>query len=91
MVTSTLTTKGQLLIPKKIRTKYGIKSGVKILFEETPDGVVIRPMNEQFFKSFRGILNADGNLKEEIRKVKDEEKKLENRKLQLPARNKKAK
>ncbi len=32
METSVLTSKGQLLIPKRIRTKYGIKPGEKIAF-----------------------------------------------------------
>ncbi len=68
METSVLTPKGQLLIPKRIRTKYGIKSGVKVIFEETENGLMIRPMNEDYFNSFRGIFKPSGNLKEEIRK-----------------------
>lgn len=90
METSVLTIKGQLLIPKRIRNKYGIKSGVKVIFEETDNGVIIRPMNENYFKSFRGILKSTGNLKEEMQQMKEEEKKLEERKLRLPAKTKKA-
>jgi len=91
METSVLTVKGQLLIPKRIRNKYGIKSGVKVIFEETENGVVIRPLNENYFKSFMGVLKSTGNLKEEIQKMKAEDKKLEERKLHLPAKSKKAK
>lgn len=80
METSVLTSKGQLLIPKRLRTKYGIKSGVKIIFEETENGLVIRPMNEDYFKSFAGILTGNGKLKEEIRKMKEEDNSLEERK-----------
>ncbi len=80
MEISVLTTKGQLLIPKRIRNKYGIKSGVKVLFEETENGVVIKPMNENYFKSFAGILKSTGDLKAEIAKLKEEEKKLEEEK-----------
>jgi len=82
METSVITTKGQLLIPKRIRNKYGIKSGVKVIFEETENGVIIRPMNADYFKSFRGILKS-GNLKEEMKEMKEEEKKLEDRKFNL--------
>ncbi len=81
METSVLTVKGQLLIPKRIRNKYGIKSGVKVIFEDTDNGVVIRPMNENYFKSFRGVLKTTGNLKEETKEMKAEEKKLDERKL----------
>ena len=83
METSVLTSKGQLLIPKRLRTKYGIKSGVKIIFEETENGVLITPMNEQYFKSFAGILKTTGNLNEEMRKMKEEEKKWEEKKSNL--------
>ena len=82
METSVLTTKGQLLIPKRLRTKYGIKSGVKVVFEETANGVLIKPMNEQYFNSFAGILKG-GNLKEDMKKMKEKEKAFEERKLNL--------
>ena len=80
METSILTSKGQLLIPKRLRTKYGIKSGVKVIFEETDKGVLIKPMNQQYFKSFAGILKG-GNLAEDMKKMKEEEKTLEEKKL----------
>ena len=48
-------------------------------------------MNENYFKSFMGVLKSTGNLKEEIQKMKVEEKKLEERKLHLPVKSKKAK
>ncbi len=83
METSILTTKGQLLIPKRIRNKYGIKSGVKVIFEETENGVVIRPMNEEYFNSFRGIFKSTGNLKEDMKEMREEEKRLEALKLDL--------
>ncbi|MFT4153839.1 AbrB/MazE/SpoVT family DNA-binding domain-containing protein [Parafilimonas sp.] len=90
METSVLTIKGQLLIPKRIRNKYGIQSGVKIIFEETDNGVIIRPMNENYFKSFKGILKSTGSLKEEMHQMKAEEKR-EERKLRVPAKTKKLK
>ncbi|MBI2729561.1 MAG: AbrB/MazE/SpoVT family DNA-binding domain-containing protein [Sphingobacteriales bacterium] len=83
METSILTSKGQLLIPRRLRKKYGIEAGVKVIFEETDAGVVIRPINEDYFKTFRGILSATGKLKAEMRAWKEEEKKLEDRKLNL--------
>jgi AbrB family looped-hinge helix DNA binding protein len=91
METSVLTTKGQLLIPKRLRNKYGIKAGVKVIFEETPEGVVLRPMNAQYFKSFVGILGSGGDFRKEMKEFKEEEKKLEERKFHLLDKNKKNK
>ncbi len=83
METSVLTSKGQLLIPRRLRKKYGIEAGVKVIFEETESGVMIRPVNEQYFKTFRGMLSSTGKLKEEMKAMKAEEKKLEEKKLNL--------
>jgi len=35
--------RGTVVIPAKLRKKYGIKEGSSILLEDGPDGVVIRP------------------------------------------------
>ncbi|MGI8951789.1 MAG: AbrB/MazE/SpoVT family DNA-binding domain-containing protein [Chitinophagaceae bacterium] len=81
METSVLTTKGQLLIPKRIRNKYGIKSGVKVIFEETPDGVIIKPMNEAYFESFAGKFKDSMPSTKEYLKMKKQELKLEEEKI----------
>lgn len=83
METSVLTFKGQLLIPKRLRNKYGILPGTKVLFEEIEGGVVIRLINEQYFRSFRGMLSSTGKLKEEMKAFKTEEKKNDEHKLNL--------
>ncbi|MDE1190747.1 MAG: AbrB/MazE/SpoVT family DNA-binding domain-containing protein [Arachidicoccus sp.] len=89
MDTSSLTVKGQLLIPKRIRNKYGMVTGSKIVFEETEDGVIIRPMNDRYFESFKGVLKSTGKLKEEIRQMKNEEKRLEEKKIRSLSKTKK--
>ena len=83
METSVLTSKGQLLIPKRLRTKYGIKSGVKVAFIETPAGVILKPMDENFFNQFVGMLKQEAPSMEEYKAWKKEEKVLEERKLNL--------
>lgn len=41
---SKITKKGQMTIPVKYRRKYNFKEGVAVEFEETEDGLVIRPV-----------------------------------------------
>lgn len=77
---SILTSKGQLVIPKRIRGKYGMKGGVKIIFEETKDGVLMKPMNEDYFNSFVGILKS-GDLKQDMQEMREEESVYENKKM----------
>ncbi len=49
METSMTNSRGQILIPMKIRTKYGFKSGVRVAFIETKDGLMIKPMDHCLF------------------------------------------
>jgi AbrB family looped-hinge helix DNA binding protein len=79
METSILTSKGQLLIPKRLRAKYGIKSGVKVAFIETKEGVVLKPMDENFFNQFVGILKNEAPSMEEYKVWKKEEKAKEDK------------
>ena len=81
METSILTAKGQLLIPKRIRNKYGIKAGIKVAFLETSQGVVIKPMDAAYFESFAGLYKDSLPSTEEYRKWKKEEVKLEEEKI----------
>jgi AbrB family looped-hinge helix DNA binding protein len=44
---TTLTAKGQLTIPKRVRDRLGVKPGSKIDFDLAPDGrVVLIPLGE---------------------------------------------
>ncbi|MEP6951555.1 MAG: AbrB/MazE/SpoVT family DNA-binding domain-containing protein [Ginsengibacter sp.] len=81
METSILTTKGQLLIPRRIRNKYGIKSGVRVAFLETQQGVIIKPMDTAYFESFAGLYKDSLPPAEEYGKWKKEEIQLEEEKI----------
>ena len=39
-----MTRKGQVTIPVEYRRKYRIKEGVKVLIEDTSDGILLRPI-----------------------------------------------
>jgi AbrB family looped-hinge helix DNA binding protein len=43
METTRLSTKGQIILPQKIRASKGWGPGTKFTVEETPDGVLLRP------------------------------------------------
>ncbi len=43
--TTTVSTKGQVILPKAIRDGRGWHAGQKLIVEETPDGVLLRPAN----------------------------------------------
>ena len=44
METTRLSTKGQIILPKNIRTSRAWKPGTEFTVEETRDGVLLRPL-----------------------------------------------
>ncbi|MHB8870257.1 MAG: AbrB/MazE/SpoVT family DNA-binding domain-containing protein [Thermoleophilia bacterium] len=44
METTTLSSKGQVVLPKHIRSAHKWEAGVEFSVEETPDGVLLRPL-----------------------------------------------
>ena len=58
MDTAVVTTKGQVVIPAKIRRSLGIKPGTRLVFEKRNNTIVIRPITMAYIKSFQGILET---------------------------------
>ncbi len=59
---STVTTKGQLVIPAKLRRKLGIRKGTKISLLLENNRLVLQPLNREFIRSLRGSLKGDPSL-----------------------------
>lgn len=56
---STVTTKGQLVIPAKLRRKYAIREGTQVAFVEEDNRLVLQPLTPEFVSSLRGSLKGD--------------------------------
>ena len=81
METSLMTTKGQVVVPARLRKKYGIKPGKKIAFFEENGSIVLKPMDESFFNQYAGMLKDTAPTKEEYQAWKNEEMEKEEQKL----------
>ena len=55
---STVTTKGQLVIPSKLRRKYSIRKGTKVAFLEDGERLVLQPLTPEYLRSLRGSLSG---------------------------------
>ncbi len=79
-----VTTKGQIVIPAKIRRRLGIKKGTRLHVEERDGQIVLRPLTRDYFQRMSGILKGSGLLKalEESRaeELRREEEKIGRRK-----------
>jgi len=60
METGYVTSKGQLVIPSKLRRRFGIKPGTRVNFFEEDDGIKIIPVTSETIKANIGFLGKDG-------------------------------
>jgi AbrB family looped-hinge helix DNA binding protein len=60
---TSMTIKGQVVIPAKIRQRLGLKKGTKIFVEERNGEIVLRPINREYFQRMSGILKGGGLTK----------------------------
>jgi AbrB family looped-hinge helix DNA binding protein len=56
----TVTSKGQLVIPAKLRKKYGIRKGTRVSVTEEGNHLVLQPITPECLDRLRGILKGDG-------------------------------
>jgi AbrB family looped-hinge helix DNA binding protein len=57
------TTKGQIVIPAKLRRKYKIKAGTKINVIDTGEAILLKPITEESLKRLQGRLKGKWVLK----------------------------
>ncbi len=72
---SRVTSKGQVVIPKRLREKYGILPVTVIRWIEKDNGILMVPESEDPIKAARGMLQGTGLLNAYLK-----EKKLERQK-----------
>jgi AbrB family looped-hinge helix DNA binding protein len=61
-----LSPKGQILLPKRVRDKYGVKPGSQVLILEEPDGIVLKPAPEDPVAAACGFLEGDFSLTQDL-------------------------
>ena len=79
-ISSKVTSKGQVVIPKILREKYGIRTATAIRWIEKEQGILIVPESEDPIVAARGMLKGFGIMKAYL-KEKRREKQKENKKI----------
>ena len=76
------TTKGQVVIPLRLRKQFHIEDGTRAIVTATSDGILLKPVTAALIKRGRGILKrkpGDKPLAEEWAEHKKQERELEER------------
>jgi AbrB family looped-hinge helix DNA binding protein len=85
--TVSFTTKGQIVIPLRLRKQFEIEDGTKAVVQATPEGILLKPVTAALIRRGRGILKrapghgslSQGSLKEDWAEHKKQERALEER------------
>ena len=60
METAIVTTKGQIVIPSRIRHRHRIKKGTRVCFLEQGTDIVLRPVTDDYIEGLKGSLGTGG-------------------------------
>ncbi len=76
MTTTVVTTKGQIVIPSKIRRRLNIKKGTKLYIEEKGEELIIKPVTPAYFERIAGVLQTKGKLSKTLleERLKDKQR-----------------
>lgn len=77
MDTAYVTSKGQLVIPARLRRKYGIKPGTKVYFIEREREIIFQPLTRDYIRSVRGMLKSEGPVIRELLKERARDRERE--------------
>lgn len=83
------TTKGQVVIPVRLRREFHIETGTRAVVEATPEGILLRPVTRHAISRLRGILKRKPGGKafaQEMAEHKAQEMALEEAKYERSTR-----
>jgi len=71
-----VTVKGQIVIPSKLRRKFGIKKGTQVYVYERDGEILIKPITDNYIRNMAGMAGTKGKLLKSLMGVKVRERKL---------------
>jgi len=81
MATTTVSSKGQIVIPRQLREKHRLTSGVRLQITETDEGLVLAPIKrprstvrESGWRALRGSAKGTDALKQHLEEHRREAK-----------------
>ena len=63
------TSKGQFVIPARLRRKFGIKPGTRLNFTEENGRIILQPVTRDFIDSFCGVFKSKPGEKSAVQEL----------------------
>jgi AbrB family looped-hinge helix DNA binding protein len=72
---TSVSTKGQFVIPAEMRTSLGIKPGTRIAVTQDGSRIVLEPVSEDLVDKTRGIFRGKPSLSSELKRQRQRQRK----------------
>jgi len=82
MEESTITSKGQIVVPARLRRRYGLKPGTKVYFIERDKEIVFQPVTKEYLKNVHGMLTSETSATKELLRERAKDREHEEAKLE---------
>ena len=77
MITTTVSSRGQVILPSKLRKENEIKKGMKFTIEIEGNKIILIPINKDYFERLSGSISTKkGKLLKALSLDKEREKRL---------------
>ena len=73
---STVTTKGQLVIPSALRRRFGIREGTQVAFLVEDDRLVLQPLTSEYVRRLRGSVKGEASAMNLLTEERSRERQL---------------
>lgn len=77
METARITSKGQMVVPSRLRRKYGIRPGTRVRFVERGNEILFQPVTREYIRTVCGMLHSDTSATRELLKERAKDKERE--------------
>ena len=81
METGSVTSKGQLVIPARLRRKYGIQPGTKVRFIERDNEILLQPVTKEYIQNVCGLFKSKTSVTKMLLKERAKDKEREEAKF----------
>ena len=71
---TTVSTKGQLVIPAEIRTSLGLKPGTRVAVHMEGSRIILEPISKKLVAKLRGITKGGSSMADELQRERRSDK-----------------
>ena len=62
--------KGQIVIPSKLRQRFGIRKGTQVFIYEKDGEIVVKPITDEHIENMAGVTGTKGKLLKALKEEK---------------------